>query len=85
MARFSPQVLAGSTWVLSSTVVGFIVILTSPTVILNPLTYVLAIVPALAAALIGRLSSIAVTVSAALVLGHDPVDRGVPDHQGLVA
>ena len=69
LARFSPQVLAGSTWVLSSTVVGFIVILTSPTVILNPLTYVLAIVPALAAALIGRLSSIAVTVSAALVLG----------------
>ena len=69
LARFSPQLLAGSTWVLSSTVVGFIVILTSPTVILNPLTYVLAIVPALAAALIGRLSSIAVTVSAALVLG----------------
>ena len=69
LARFSPQVLAGSTWVLSSTVVGFIVILTSPTVILNPLTYVLAIVPALAAALIGRLSSIAVTVSAALALG----------------
>ena len=69
LARFSPQLLAGSTWVLSSTVVGFIVILTSPTVILNPLTYVLAIVPALAAALIGRLSSIAVTVSAALALG----------------
>ncbi|WP_419909447.1 ABC transporter permease subunit [Candidatus Poriferisodalis sp.] len=69
LARFSPQVLAGSTWVLSSTVVGFIVILTSPTVILNPLTYVLAIVPALAAALIGRLSSIAVTVTAALALG----------------
>ncbi len=69
LARFSPQVLAGSTWVLSSTVVGFIVILTSPTVILNPLTYVLAIVPALAAALVGRLSSIAVTVAAALGLG----------------
>ena len=69
LARYSPQVLAGSTWVLSSTVVGFIVILTSPTVILNPLTYVLAIVPALAAALVGRLSSIAVTVAAALGLG----------------
>jgi ABC-type branched-subunit amino acid transport system ATPase component/branched-subunit amino acid ABC-type transport system permease component len=69
LARFSPQVLAGSTWVLSSTVVGFVVILTSPTVILNPLTYVLAIVPALAAALVGRLSSIAMTVAAALALG----------------
>ena len=69
LARFSPQVLAGSTWVLSSTVVGFVVILTAPTVILNPLTYVLAIVPALAAALIGRLSSIGITVTAALGLG----------------
>ena len=69
LARYSPQVLAGSTWVLSGTVVGFIVILTAPTVILNPLTYVLAIVPALAAALVGRLSSIAITVAAALGLG----------------
>ena len=69
LARFSPQVLAGATWVLSSSVVGFLVILTSPTVILNPLAYVLAIVPALAAALIGRLSSIGITVTAALGLG----------------
>ena len=69
LARFSPQMLAGSTWVLSSTVVGFVVILTAPTVILNPLTYVLAIVPALAAALVGRLSSIGITVAAALGLG----------------
>ena len=69
LARFSPQFLAGSTWVLSSTVVGIIVILTSPMTILNPLTYTFAIVPALAAALIGRLQSIAVTVAAALALG----------------
>ncbi len=69
LARYSPQVLAGSTWVLSSTVVGFLVILTSPIVTLNPRTYVLAIVPALAAAVIGRLSSIAVTVTAAMGLG----------------
>ena len=69
LARYSPQVLAGSTWVLSGTVVGFLIILTSPIVTLNPLTYVLAIVPALAAAVIGRLSSIGVTVTAALGLG----------------
>ncbi|WP_420445132.1 ABC transporter permease subunit [Candidatus Poriferisodalis sp.] len=69
LARYSPQVLAGSTWVLSSTIVGFLVILTSPIVTLNPLTYVLAIVPALAAAVIGRLLSIAITVTAAFGLG----------------
>ncbi|WP_428116753.1 ABC transporter permease subunit [Candidatus Poriferisodalis sp.] len=69
LARYSPQVLAGSTWVLSGTVIGFLIILTSPIVTLNPLTYVLAIVPALAAAVIGRLSSIGVTVTAALGLG----------------
>ena len=69
LARYSPQVLAGSTWVLSSTVVGFLVILTAPIVNLNPFTYVLAIVPALAAAVIGRLLSIAVTVTAAFGLG----------------
>ncbi len=69
LARYSPQLLSGSTWILSSTVVGAILILASPLVILNPLTYVLAIVPALAAALIGRLSSIGITVIAALALG----------------
>ena len=69
LARYSPQVLAGSTWVLSSTIVGFLVILTSPIVTLNPFTYVLAIVPALAAAVIGRLLSIAITVTAAFGLG----------------
>ena len=69
LARYSPQLLSGSTWVLSSTVVGAILILASPMVILNPLTYVLAIVPAMAAALIGRLTSIGITVIAALSLG----------------
>ncbi|WP_420438255.1 ABC transporter permease subunit [Candidatus Poriferisodalis sp.] len=69
LARYSPQMLAGSTWVLSSTAVGFIVILTSPIVTLSPLTYILAIVPALAAAVIGRLLSIAVSVAAGFGLG----------------
>jgi ABC-type branched-subunit amino acid transport system ATPase component/branched-subunit amino acid ABC-type transport system permease component len=69
LARYSPQLLAGATWVLSSTVVGGLVILTAPTVILNPITYALAIVPALAAALVGRLQSIAITTAFALGLG----------------
>ncbi len=69
LARYSPQVLAGSTWVLSATVVGFLVILASPIAPPNPRTYILAIVPALAAAVIGRLLSIAVTVAAAFALG----------------
>ena len=68
LARYSPQVLAGSTWVLSSTLVGFLLIMASPVVSLSPWTY-LAIVPALAAAVIGRLLSIAVTVAAAFGLG----------------
>ncbi len=69
LARYSPQLLAGATWLLSGVVVGSIGILVSPTTVLNPLTYALAIVPALAAALIGRLQSIAITVAAALALG----------------
>ena len=69
LARYSPQMLAGATWVLSSTIVGFLLILASPIVTLNPFSYVLAIVPALAAAVIGRLLSIAVTVAAAFGLG----------------
>ena len=69
LARYSPQFLAGATWLISSVVVGAMGILVSPTTVLNPLTYALAIVPALAAALIGRFRSISTTVAAGLVLG----------------
>ena len=69
MARYSPQMLAGATWLLSSVVAGTIGILVAPTTVLNPSTYALAIVPALAAALIGRFRSIAVTAAAGLALG----------------
>ncbi len=68
LARYSPQALAGSTWVLSSTVVGFLFIMASPIISLGPANYLL-IVPALAAAVIGRLLSIAISVTAALGLG----------------
>jgi ABC-type branched-subunit amino acid transport system ATPase component/branched-subunit amino acid ABC-type transport system permease component len=69
LARYSPQLLAASTWAISSVAVGMIVILSAPTTVLNPFTYTFAVVPALAAALIGRLQSVSITVAAALGLG----------------
>ncbi len=69
LARYSPQLLAGSTWMLSSAIAGAIGILVAPITVLSPVTYSLAIVPALAAALLGRFQSIPLTVAAALALG----------------
>jgi ABC-type branched-subunit amino acid transport system ATPase component/branched-subunit amino acid ABC-type transport system permease component len=69
LARFSPQFLAGTTWVISSFVVGLLLTLAAPLNGLNTLGYVFAIVPALACALVGRLTSIGATVAAGLVLG----------------
>ncbi len=69
LAGYSPQRLAAATWVLSGVVVGAIGILVAPTTVLNPSTYALAIVPALAAVLVAQFRSIAVTAMAALALG----------------
>jgi len=69
LAGYSPQLLAASTWVLSSVVAGGLCILVSPATPLLSGTYALAIIPALAAALIGRLRSIGITAVAGLVLG----------------
>jgi ABC-type branched-subunit amino acid transport system ATPase component/branched-subunit amino acid ABC-type transport system permease component len=69
LARHAPLRLGAATWVLSSVVVGGLVILAAPTTVLTPSSFTLAIVPALAAALVGRLQSISVTVVAALALG----------------
>ncbi len=69
LARFSPLFLAGTTWVLSSLVVGLLLTLAAPLNGLNTLGYVFAIVPALACALVGRLTSIGATLIAALALG----------------
>lgn len=68
-AGHSPSLLAGLTWVLSGAVTGLLVILATPMIVLTPLTYTLVIVPALAAALVGRLSSVGVAVAAGLALG----------------
>ncbi len=69
LAGYSPQLLAGSTWILASVVAGGLGILVSPATPLTPGTYSLAIIPALAAALIGRLRSIPITAAAGLCLG----------------
>jgi ABC-type branched-subunit amino acid transport system ATPase component/branched-subunit amino acid ABC-type transport system permease component len=69
LAGYSPQVLAGFTWLISGVVTSFVVILAGPLSSLNAGTYIFAIVPALAASLIGRLRSVSVTLVAGLGLG----------------
>ncbi len=66
---WSPDLLAGSTWVISTVVSTLLVILTLPIVPLSQNVHTLMIAPALACALVGRLTSISVTVAAALTLG----------------
>ncbi|MDQ6797629.1 MAG: ABC transporter permease, partial [Actinomycetota bacterium] len=61
--------LAAANWVVASVLAGVAGILVAPITALNPGTYTLLVVPALAAALVGRLSSFGVTTAAALVLG----------------
>ncbi len=69
LARYSPQLLAGTTWMISSTVVSVIAILASPFLGLTTVGFLLLVVPALACALVGRLSSIGIVVVSGLGLG----------------
>ena len=69
LARYSPDRLGAVTWALSSVIVTVTVILASPLTGLNPTSYTLYIVPALACALVGRLDSVIPAVFAGLVLG----------------
>jgi branched-chain amino acid transport system permease protein len=66
---WSPSVIAGASWVLASVLAGLAGILAAPISSLNPTTYSLLVVPALAAALAGGLSSYGGTVAAGLALG----------------
>ncbi|MDQ6910827.1 MAG: ABC transporter permease, partial [Actinomycetota bacterium] len=61
--------VSAATWALATMVAGLFGILVAPITGLNPATYTLLVVPALAAALVGRLSSFGITVAAALALG----------------
>lgn len=68
-AGFSPQVLAGIAWALASTATGITLILASPFTVLNPASFTLAIVPALAAVMLARLRSVGVAVAGGLGIG----------------
>ncbi|HVL28972.1 MAG TPA: branched-chain amino acid ABC transporter permease, partial [Acidimicrobiales bacterium] len=66
---WSPQALAAGSWAVASVLAGLAGILAAPISSLNPTTYSLLVVPALAAALVGGLSSFAGTAAAGLALG----------------
>ena len=66
---WSPDRLAAVNWVAASVLAGLGGILVAPITGLDPATTTLLVVPALAAALVGRLVSFGATVSAALALG----------------
>ncbi len=66
---YSPQILAAASWVASAALTGAIAILASQSATLDSTSYALYVVPALAAALLGQLSSVAVAVAAGLAFG----------------
>lgn len=65
----SPTRLAAVNWTLATVLAGAGGILLAPVTALNPVSYTLFIVPALAAAVVGRLSLFGLTTAAALGLG----------------
>ena len=69
MLGWSPDAVSAANWVLASVLAGLGGILVGPLTALDPATTTLLVVPALAAALAGRLSSFGATVAAALGLG----------------
>lgn len=66
---WSPDRLAAVNWVVAGVLAGLGGILVAPITGLDPVTTTLLVVPALAAALVGRLVSFSATVAAALGLG----------------
>jgi len=66
---YSPDRLAAVTWVLAASVGGVVAILASPSVGLEPVHWTMLVVPALACALVGRLTSVGVAAGAGLALG----------------
>lgn len=66
---FSPDRQAGVNWVLAAILAGFGGILIAPLTQLTPTGFTLLVIPALAAALVGRFSSFGLTIAAALFIG----------------
>jgi branched-chain amino acid transport system permease protein len=66
---YSPDRLAAVTWVLAAVVGGSVATLVAPTTGVDPVSWTLLVVPALACALLGRLTSVGVACGAGLALG----------------
>jgi branched-chain amino acid transport system permease protein len=66
---YAPDRLAGLVWLLTGIASTVVPVLASPTVGLDSLSYMYYVIPALAAALLGRLTSIPVACAAGLLLG----------------
>jgi len=66
---WSPHLVAGANWMLAGVIAAVAGILVAPITTLDPVTFTLLVVPALAAALVGGLTSFGWTVAAALALG----------------
>ncbi len=69
LSSLSPDRIAAVNWMIGAAVAGLGGILISPLVPLTPTAYTLFIVPALAAAIIGRFTSILGAVAAAVLIG----------------
>ncbi|WP_054814750.1 ABC transporter permease [Nocardia arizonensis] len=69
LTGYSPDRLAAIVWTLTGAACGLIGVLAAFTIGLNETSYTFYVIPALAAALVGRLSSFAVACAAGLVLG----------------
>ncbi|MET7773235.1 ABC transporter permease [Nocardia sp. NPDC005366] len=69
LTGYSPDRLAAIVWTLTGAACGLIGVLAAFTIGLNETSYTFYVIPALAAALVGRLSSFAVACAAGLALG----------------
>ncbi|MCU1344223.1 MAG: putative transporter ATP-binding protein, partial [Acidimicrobiia bacterium] len=69
VSGISPDRIAAFNWMISTAVAGLAGILIAPIVPLVPAAYTLFIVPALAAAILGRFQGIAIAVAGGLVIG----------------
>jgi branched-chain amino acid transport system permease protein len=66
---WSPDRLAAATWVLAAVIGGVAAMVVAPSVGLDPVSWTLMVVPGLACALVGRLTSIGAACAAGLALG----------------
>lgn len=69
VSRVSPDRIALANWIVSAVVAGVAGILIAPLTPITPITYTLFIIPALAAAVIGRFDFLLVTAAAGFAIG----------------